>query len=281
MCQFCVEHGDGKRWYLEASNYAADLESDLERRDYIVEFLSGFDTMRARAIGAMEYLEMLPGPIERTGKKTLSRRMQRIHYGQPVPIEECAEIFDIATSIVRIPCVCRTFAGHKPEALCLMVTTQPVDSILEEGFKDYVDGPDVSSFERLTTQEALTLLHRCETRGLMHSVWTFLTPFIGAICNCNEQSGCMAMKLTVGYSMPLMWRGEWVAHLDRESCTACRQCVSLCPFGALSAQGDNGARWVKLDPTACWGCGICRSACTSDALSLVDRRTVPEVAQIW
>jgi len=281
MCQFCVEHGDGKRWYLEASNYATDLTSDLARRDYIVEFISGFDTMRARAIGGMEYLEMLPAPVERRGKKMLSRRMQKIHYGQPVPIEECAEIFEIATSIVRIPCVCRTFAGHKPEALCIMVTTQAMEPILEEGFKDYVDGPDVSSFAQLTKQEALTLLKRCETRGLMHSVWTFLTPFIGAICNCNVESGCMAMKLTIGYSMPLMWRGEWVARLDQEACTSCRQCASLCPFGALAAQGQNGDRRVTLDTEACWGCGICRRACASDALSLVDRRSVPEVANVW
>ena len=281
MCQFCVEHGDGKRWYLEASNYAADLSSDLERRGYIVDFLSGFDTMRARAIGGMEFLEMLPGPIERRGKKLFSRRMQKVHYGQPVPIEECAEIFDIATSIVRIPCVCRTFAGHKPEALCVLVTTQPMTPVLEEGFKDYVDGPDVSSFEQLTKQEALTLLERCETRGLMHSVWTFLTPFVGAICNCNVQSGCVAMKLTVGYSMPLMWRGEWVAQLDRASCSGCRQCLSLCPFGALTASGDGGSHGVRLDTSACWGCGICRRACSFDALSLVDRRSVAEVANVW
>lgn len=281
MCQFCIEHGDGKRWYLEASNYTADLTSDLARRDYIVEFLRDFDKNRAIAIGGMEILGKLPGPLERTGKNMVSRRMQKIHYGQPVPIEECAEIFDIATSIVKIPCVCRTFAGHKPEAVCILVTTQPVEPLLEEGFKDYVDGPDVSQFERLTKQEALTLLQRCEVRGLMHSVWTFLTPFIGAICNCNVESGCMAMKLTVGYSMPMMWRGESVARLDEDACISCRQCVSLCPFGALSVGGGNGDRRVSLDATKCWGCGICRSGCTSNALSLADRHSVPEVAAIW
>ena len=42
MCQFCVEHGEGKRWYLEASNYAYDLDSDLKRREYVLEFIRGF-----------------------------------------------------------------------------------------------------------------------------------------------------------------------------------------------------------------------------------------------
>ena len=281
MCRFCVQHGDGKRWYLEASNYATDLESDLARRDYIIDFVREFDRHRATTIGGMEILGMLPGPIERMGKRVFSRRMQKVHYGQPVPLEECAEIFDIATSIVKIPCICRTFAGQKPDAVCLVITTQPMDAILDEGFKDYAYGPDVAGFDRLTKQEALALLQDCETRGLMHSVWTFLTPFIGAICNCNVESGCMAMRLTVGYSMPMMWRGESVAQLDGEACTSCRRCVKICPFGALAVQGGNGDRRVSLDAQKCWGCGICRSACTSGALSLAERRAVPEVATVW
>jgi Fe-S-cluster-containing dehydrogenase component len=54
--------------------------------------------------------------------------------------------------------------------------------------------------------------------------------------------------------------------------------VKLCPFGALSA---NGRGPVALDITKCWGCGICRTGCTTGALSLTDRRSVPEVATLW
>ena len=45
--------------------------------------------------------------------------------------------------------------------------------------------------------------------------------------------------------------------------------------------GGNGDRRVSLDAQKCWGCGICRSACTSGALSLAERRAVPEVAAVW
>ena len=281
MCQFCVEHGDGKKWYLEASNYAYDLESDLRRRDYIVEFVSEFDTKRSTAIGGMELLARLPGPIERTGKKLVSKRMQPVHYGQPVPIEECSQIFDIATSIVSIPCVCRMWATpNKPaEEVCMLVTTQPIEPLVEEGFRDYANGPDTSNFTRLSKEEALALLRDCEQRGLMHSVWTFLTPFIGAICNCNSDSGCMAMRLTTGYSMPMMWRGEWVARLDAEKCSACGRCARTCPFEAIT-RGAKGTAPV-LRQEDCWGCGICRATCPSEALSLVDRRSVPAVADLW
>ena len=38
MCQFCHQHGEGKKWYLQAKNYAEDLLGDLRRRKYIADF---------------------------------------------------------------------------------------------------------------------------------------------------------------------------------------------------------------------------------------------------
>ncbi len=46
MCRFCIEHGEGKKWYLQASSYAADLNSDLKRRGYVIGFLKHFDRNR-------------------------------------------------------------------------------------------------------------------------------------------------------------------------------------------------------------------------------------------
>jgi len=48
MCQFCVQHGDGEKWYLQARNYAADLSSDLHRRGYMLDFIRDFDAHRAQ-----------------------------------------------------------------------------------------------------------------------------------------------------------------------------------------------------------------------------------------
>ena len=40
MCEFCVRHGEGIKWYLEAKNYAEDLLSDVRRRKFMAEFNS-------------------------------------------------------------------------------------------------------------------------------------------------------------------------------------------------------------------------------------------------
>ena len=278
MCQFCVEHGEGKRWYLEASNYALDLNSDLARRDYVVEFISGFEQMRSRAVTAGNVLGSLPRPIAQLGKDAITRHQQASHFGQPLSLEDCEQVLDIASSITVIPCICRMHEpGRTAEEVCILVTSSPVDSVLQEGFSDYDGGPDLDDFHTMSKPQAMELLRSCEERGLLHSIWTFKTPFTAAICNCNLASGCMAMKLTAGYDIKVMWRGEDVAVLDAERCTGCALCAKRCPFDAISA--NRGV--VTIPAEKCWGCGICRSACPQQAIRLADRRTVPAVAALW
>ena len=278
MCQFCVEHGEGKRWYLQAKNYAYDLDSDLKRREYVLEFIRGFEAMRSTAITAGEVLGRLPAPLGHLGRNAISKNMRKQHFGQPLPLEDCEQVLDMATSITVIPCVCRMHERNRAaEEVCVLVTAKPIIPLLAEGFADYDGGPELDDFHTMTKDGAMALLSSCEERGLMHSIWTFKTPFTAAICNCNRSSGCMAMKLTAGYDIKLMWRGEDVAMLDYERCSHCGACSRLCPFDAISA----GRGHVTFHAEKCWGCGICRSACEQDAIGLVERSTVPSVATLW
>ena len=279
MCQFCVQHGDGEKWYLRAENYTRDLNDDLERRGYVIDFVQGFEYMRSNALTWVDRLETYtPRPIERAVKNKVAQRQQLHHYGQPIPIEDCDRIFDFATSIVRLPCACRASAGKGEHGYCLAVTATPMDDVLIEAFAGYETGPDVSGLQRMTKAEAMELLRRCEREGLMHSVWTFITPFIGAICNCDLESGCMAMTFAIEHDTKVMWRGENVAMLAEEKCTDCGACAAVCPFDAIAAERG---RPTLLRQQDCWGCGVCRAACRFDALSLVPRSTVAAVAEVW
>ncbi len=278
MCEFCTQHGDGKKWYLEASNYASDLEHDLERRGYMIEFVTGFDRNMTRNIRLLDRMKASPKPVRTVVRTVAARSQKRDHFGQPVPIEDCEQILDIASSIVQLPCVCRHFAKRPERGYCLAITVNPADGVLAEAFCDYDDGPDTSKFQRLTKAEALDVLRRCEAEGLMHSIWTFKTPFISAICNCDLGSGCMAMKTTFDYGLQVMWKGEYVASVDAEKCVACGACFGRCPFSAIKPDASKRA---VVDRHACYGCGTCRSACKKGAITLLDRPAVPEVALDW
>jgi ferredoxin len=269
MCQFCVQHGEGRTWYLEAQTYAFDLDADLQRRDYLIEFVRDFEKNREFALTNLERIEKLPARVQRLGKSMASKTMQESHFGQPVPIEECEAILDICTSVVRIPCPCRAAAGTRDEGYCLAITTKPVDRVLDEAYADYDCGPDTAKFERLTKEQTIALLRRCEEQGLMHSVWTFMTPFVAAICNCSLESGCMAMTLTVAHDTPNMFKGHGIAEVDMEACVGCAECVERCPFDAVTV--GPGQKRALIDQEKCYGCGVCRSACEYEALTLVPR----------
>ena len=279
MCEFCTQHGDGRYWYLEASSYAADLSSDLERRGYVVDFVQGFEKSAGRSVAALDLVGRMPRSFADYVRTRVSNHMKRDHFGQPLPLEDCEKVLDIATSVVQLPCVCRNFAKTSDEGYCLAITTRPIDDVLTEAFRDFASGPDTSHLQQLTKEEALAVLRRAEDEGLMHSVWTFKTPFIAAICNCDRASGCMAMRMTLDLGVKMMWRGEYVASVEPETCTGCRACVKHCPFEAISVDARTRRAFVRSED--CWGCGTCRASCRTAAISLSERRAVPAVAGVW
>ncbi len=278
MCQFCVKHGDGKKWYLEARNYANDLWSDLRRREFTVDFVRNFADLARGLERKAEWTSTLPGPARAVLRWWTSRRYQRLHFGQPVPLEDCRRILDITSSAALIPCMCRELRGAKDEAYCMGFTTLPF-GVAREIWHGCEAGPVAANGRPLTKSEAISFLRQCEDKGLIHAVFTFITPFIGGICNCSEAEGCVPLRLGNRYRQRLMWKGEYVASTKAEACTGCFECVGICPFGARELDRTTGKVRERLE--LCYGCGICRRPCPAGAIKLVPRREVPAVANDW
>jgi NAD-dependent dihydropyrimidine dehydrogenase PreA subunit len=151
-------------------------------------------------------------------------------------------------------------------------------NILRSIDSGYLIGPQTGGLEFLPKDEALAMMRENEEEGLCHTVWSFVTPFIGGICNCSLP-GCMAMKTTLTHRTPVMFRGEYVARVDPEKCSGCGECVKICPFDAYLPHKRKAK--ARVDWKKCYGCGICRNACARGAIGLADRSSVPEAASLW
>ena len=281
MCEFCLKHGEGRKWYLQAANYSEDLLSDVRRRHFL-ETIFADEAGTRREIDRLLKLDQAPRLIKSVVRRLVTRRMKKVHFGQVIPIEDVEEIFGFVNSIVRVACYCRHLTLGKEKRYCYGISLGPNGGKLAEIFRGidlgFLAGPDAAGAEPVSKEEALESFRAHEREGLCHTVWTFYTPFIGGICNC-DRADCLAMRCTVTHDVPVMFRAEYVAETDPDSCNGCRQCMRVCQFGAIAYSASTGR--ASIDPRRCYGCGICRSVCTSNAIRLRDRTEVPVAAQRW
>jgi Pyruvate/2-oxoacid:ferredoxin oxidoreductase delta subunit len=281
MCQFCHQHGEGKKWYLQAKNYSEDLLSDISRIKFIQQFVSD-PAHLAEQVEGMAKLDKLPSLVRGMVQRMITRKMKKVHFGQVVPIEEIEQIFGFVNSIVRVACICRHATLGAEKRYCYGISLSPRGGqfarIMAGAEGSFYRDPNYSGVEKLTRDEAMQAFRNHEKEGLCHTVWTFHTPFIGGICNC-DRADCLAMRSTVGHACPVMFRAEWVGRVDPDACIGCRSCMRLCQFGAIGYSAAN--KKATIDPRRCFGCGTCRAGCSKDAIKLDERTKVPVAANLW
>lgn len=76
---------------------------------------------------------------------------------------------------------------------------------------------------------------------------------------------------------PETQRFEKEMQVDREKCTGCGTCASVCPNGAVRMTEDHRPSW---DPKACTFCGKCENFCPAGSREIVGREyTVKELTK--
>ncbi|MBI5558424.1 MAG: 4Fe-4S binding protein [Deltaproteobacteria bacterium] len=241
--------------------------SDLVRRQYVQNFL---ESTIGEGISALGRLETIFGKKKKLPDRLVTAMVSKAkeeHFGQVVPIEDVSTIMEKAASVVRMPCACRWAADKKEKRCCYSVSYSAENWYQDLDMSYFGKTPD-EGFEILSGAEAVAQMESLEEEGAIHTIWTMVTPFIGAICNCTSHE-CLGLR-TLAMNVETLSRGEYVAQVNHTLCNGCGLCEQVCQFSALSSQVvDGGGSVAMITPQRCYGCGLCRKHCPQGAITLV------------
>jgi Pyruvate/2-oxoacid:ferredoxin oxidoreductase delta subunit len=279
MCEMCIEHGEGKKWYLQAKNFTEELYHDAFNKG-LTTFAEGCEADEPSNWGLIGMLvEADPSKsffpdMEREGRKAVMM--------QVVPLEDVDQILDMSMGIFRQPCLCRSATLGQTNARfhygLVGFKTEP-NQIAESRYTEFSINPGFSSdLEMLTREEAKAHFRELEDLGCLHSVGSYQPPLISSICNCTRQD-CIGLGTRHRLGLKVYFKSEYVADIDIEKCNGCRECRKQCNFGAIGY--SPALEKCYIHQFECYGCGICRAVCPTGAISLFDRNKMPELAKEW
>jgi len=276
MCEHCLKHGEGKKWYLNVKNYSEELFHSHKKSIEGVVF-DGDTIFPHNLRGVNTYHQKYPFLKNYILRRT-EKELKKLHFSQVITLEDVNEILhSIVRSVVRFPCICRKMLyDKKDERLCygIAINDNTSPAIYAKQSLNYD-----CDLEVMTTQSAYEAIKDHQINGNVSTVWTFGMPFIGVICNCNL-SDCVMLKIQAEHgTVRSVTRGEYVAQVDPDKCNGCKECLKVCNFGAISFSSTMNR--ARINQFQCWGCGICRLVCQKDAISLKDRNKLPALKDVW
>ena len=142
--------------------------------------------------------------------------------------DEVARLVENAWAISVGPCSCRRArrlmgegCGHLEDDMCMYLNDNAINY------------SETGAHRLITKEEAYEILKRAEANGLVHEL--NVAPGFDdttAICNCCGCS-CFALRIATYFQAPDAVRSNYIAHVDKDKCAACGQCVENCQVNAI------------------------------------------------
>lgn len=216
-----------------------------------------------RVFGQNETGETYHGKVmtkEDTGKLiSLSRPLDIPDLEQIIPFAAAKSLIlqDPMPSIAVMDCPCR---AQKKDA-CL---PRDVCIVIGEPFVSFTLEHHPKKARRISVDEALAIVAAEEERGHIHTAWfkDCMHNRFYTICNCC--SCCCLGMASYFRGVPRVIHSGYRPVIESELCTGCGVCVDICPFKALTLDGDN----ARVGPELCMGCGVCNTHCPVGAVRM-------------
>ncbi|HDZ17899.1 hypothetical protein LCGC14_1475130 [marine sediment metagenome] len=179
-----------------------------------------------------------------------------------LPFEEVEEMISQYTAFGVMPCSCRTkakilgYTNKMPINVC-MTFDMGAEYFIENGMA-----------KRLSKEEDLELLIKCERQGLVHSTLNAQKPEF--ICNCDKEHCGILKGMTKFHRSGMFAFSNFRAKIDETiKCNECYRCVDLCPTHAIYPSIEEGGKYsLELKRDLCIGCGVCSTNCSVKRLIL-------------
>lgn len=283
MCRYCVEYGEGTKWYLNPRNFSADVVT-APPHDLALKALGGRGK-NTLELGIAEGADPAVPDVNYPDTVNMVLENMLNHAGQVVPIEDALKIVDLTFEQYDHPwlrqhCTCRKYFGQKPIQVCLY-TSRVADTSSEER-------PWETDHEKLSKEEVKDHLRQMSKARFVHTIWHGGVHKDGipvlAVCSCAYPD-CMGIRAREVYgAMNGMRKGEYVARIRPEKCRGgCgktqRECMTFCHFGALRYSATH--EHVFVVPEKCFGCGNCRNLCPHGAIEWNERSLYPSLVDTW
>jgi ferredoxin len=258
--------------HVELTSHQKEIVKAENRLAWNIRFFGSFVMPAITGVSDQQEKQNVVSDVEKPSDDEIIQASKIDHFGQVLPIEDVEKVIDMVNSITRMPCGCRfKTIGKTDKRYCFGLGIDKW-GILGK-FPD-----SASSLEVLDKQETKKIIRKYDEEGLIHSIWTGVTPYIIGICNCDHD--CLAYR---GYiendGLPIFFRAEYICEVDWELCTGCKSCMSQCQFDAIFYSSTLSK--VYINPKKCFGCGLCRAACQNEAIRILSRQKNPETANIW
>ena len=273
MCQWCVAHGEGKIWYKNAKNYARKMYKVRKAQASSKPEVNPQEQAEQIIQEVIEARDLAPDKFPSL-KKNVERMLHTFHFGQVVPLQDMKEIIDIAYPIARMTCVCRRRVRALPDEDNFYCAGIGVGMYKWERWPEFYKG----GVDFISPEEAKKWLTEINKKGMVHTVWTFGTPYIGGICNC-EYPVCLGIRNRLDYDIKILIKSEYVAKMDYGRCNGCGICAQRCQFGAVKMEISLDK--ANINMMRCFGCGLCETACPKKAISMIVRSSVPMLRNVW
>ncbi len=282
MCYLCDEYGNPEYgngiWYLNPTSYARNMYKLREPS----KGLSGAGLFLEGGVHGGPGLPELLEAQEKGDRQEYDRIRQTIHNNtftgggsQVLPLKDADEVLELCSPIGLIGCICRKYV-------------RAIDERNEEEYTCMGMGVGMLKWERwperykggvkfVNIEEAKEWNHKMDKRGFVHILMLFGAPFIGGFCQCDYPD-CGALRTAVDFGLGTL-KSHYVAEVDYETCNGCGICAQRCQFGALKFEVTSEK--ANIDQFKCYGCGLCETGCPRGAIKLVERKSLPALAEVW